>query len=213
MELNVQKINYLLKNSLESYKAVEKIIKNNNLLFSQVFQVFLQQEILEILIFLGNIQEVFQQFENINFILEQQENFKQNHFQFFLCQSYQNQSKNLTEENSFNKIKCTANGEVNIINQIYEIQKSRQKFLRGLIEIKQYNYREAIEQFTLFIEEGSYYSCQLRRKAIHHLNQLFMIEFNKQIDLKKIYLDQKACIPYDITIIIQLEYQKFFQEI
>ncbi|EAR90003.2 tetratricopeptide repeat protein (macronuclear) [Tetrahymena thermophila SB210] len=34
-----------------------------------------------------------------------------------------------------------------------------------------------------------------------------MIEFNKQIDLKKIYLDQKACIPYDITIIIQLEYQ------
>ncbi|EAR81737.2 tetratricopeptide repeat protein, partial (macronuclear) [Tetrahymena thermophila SB210] len=147
MELNVQKINYLLKNSLESYKA------------------------------------------------------------FFLCQSYQNQSKNLTEENSFNKIKCTANGEVNIINQIYEIQKSRQKFLRGLIEIKQYNYREAIEQFTLFIEEGSYYSCQLRRKAIHHLNQLFMIEFNKQIDLKKIYLDQKACIPYDITIIIQLEYQ------
>ncbi|KAL4510867.1 hypothetical protein ABPG73_007945 [Tetrahymena malaccensis] len=129
--------------SLESYKSVEKAIKNNNLLFSDLFKVFLCQEILEILIFL-------------------------------------------------------------------EIQKGKQFFLQGLVEIKKQNYTKAIEYFTQVIEEGNYYSPQLRRKTIYHLDLLFKIKFNKQIDLKKLYLDQEACISYDITIILQLECQNLY---
>ncbi|KAL4484357.1 hypothetical protein ABPG74_019534 [Tetrahymena malaccensis] len=210
IEENVQKINYLLKNSLDSYKAIENIVKNNNLLFSDLFQLFLCQEILEILIFLGNIQEAFQYFDHMNNFIESYSYFKNYNLQNSPCLSNLTKSKYKFEELSYNKMKSTTQGEFIIINQIKEIQKGKQKFLQGLVEIKKQNYTKATEYFTQVIEEGSYYSPQLRRKAIYHLNLLFKIEFNKQIDLQQLYLDQDTCIPYDITIILQLEYQNIY---
>ncbi|KAL4484358.1 hypothetical protein ABPG74_019535 [Tetrahymena malaccensis] len=165
IEDRYQQIYFNLQKSLDSYLIAQKIIFTNNLDFSDLFKIFLYQEILEILIFFNHKKQINQ----------------------YICK--------LNE--LFQKLEDTS--------QIKEIQQSKQKLLLGMIENKNQNKLKAIDYFIQSVEEGQYYSPSQRKKAIFYIKKQFQMFINiNQIDIK---LNENTQNQYDLTIILQLDYQ------
>ncbi|KAL4484438.1 hypothetical protein ABPG74_019615 [Tetrahymena malaccensis] len=198
-----QNITLLLK-SLEIFQIVLRLIQNNEFYFPDNFKIFLFQEMAEIILNLKESKQIQFYFDALNQLFQNQQN--QQTIKVLIPNHHSSQKiiNNELKYKSHNNLNSTSSLEIK--KQIFQIQKSRQHFLYGLMEQNQKNYSQAIQQFTLCIEEGTHYNPALRKKAIQHVIQLFQNNPQKLISESWFDINEEQNIPIDLVILIQLDY-------
>ncbi|KAL4484435.1 hypothetical protein ABPG74_019612 [Tetrahymena malaccensis] len=191
--------------SLEMFQVILRFVENNQSCFSEVFKIFLYQEVIEVYIFLRqtNNQQIQKLIDKVKMRLDNLKN-----------QDYIMEDSRQAECHEKKKQRITSiHSNFNISEQIIEIQKSRILFLLALIQQNNNNISEAINLFIQSIEEGSFYSPSLRKKAIYHLCQLDGCISDMQLknliskDEGNLLNDQNH--PLDLIILLELEYYQF----
>ncbi|KAL4510951.1 hypothetical protein ABPG73_008029 [Tetrahymena malaccensis] len=199
----------LLKQSLETFQIVLSFVQNNNYNFSEIFQIFLYQEIIEILIFLNfnnnNSHKISRYIKTVNQIIINSK------YQYaYISEAWQKAS---LEQKKYYKQSIMSENNFDINKQIMQIQKSKQLFLLALNEQFKNNYFGAIELFIQSLEEGTHYSPSLRKKITCHLSQLINlisdIPFKQMLDCDdESFLFKKQNSHIDLIVILQLDYYK-----
>ncbi|EAS07337.2 tetratricopeptide repeat protein (macronuclear) [Tetrahymena thermophila SB210] len=192
-------INALLKTSLNKYQIIYNLVLQNDKSFSVIFKIFLLQEIIEIMINLKSYQKNKNDLKDLVQLLVTAKNLQEKLNQSFI--------KRFTQGSKVDQQISIYENNQDVKAQIFEIQKSRQYFLNGFLEQIQNNLKNAAEQFTFCLEEGTYYNKTLRKKAIYHLNQIFRKTPLYQLVDIKFDLYQEMNKGIDIVFLIQLEYQ------
>ncbi|EAS04197.2 tetratricopeptide repeat protein (macronuclear) [Tetrahymena thermophila SB210] len=199
----------LLRQSLETFQIVLNFVENNQYSYSEIFQIFLYQEIIEVLIFLNfndnNNYKINKYIKAVHLILSNSKQLNQT-------------IGEVQQKASIDQKKCFKQSIMNEINldinkQIIQNQKSRQLFLFGLNEQFNNNYLQSIQLFTQSIEEGTHYNPILRKKATFHLSQLFNvvseIPFKDILDYDdQTYLFKQQKSSLDLIVLLQLDYYK-----
>ncbi|KAL4491044.1 hypothetical protein ABPG73_013113 [Tetrahymena malaccensis] len=182
-------IKYLMLKSIRLFKVVQKITYNfyQKSPFQDVFLIFLYQEMIEIFIYLKQTHQVDQYFEKANALLDIYVN------NIECTNSYSSKAK---DKKYLEQIKTK--------NIIIELLKTKQKFLSGIIEKQNKNYKQALEYFTQSLEEGTHFNPFFRQKVIINLKHLF-----NEICLQQNLLDEQfdnfgSNTPIDLVYMIQL---------
>ncbi|EWS71022.1 tetratricopeptide repeat protein (macronuclear) [Tetrahymena thermophila SB210] len=201
----IQESQALLKKSLNTFQIVYNLVLNNEKSFSDIFKIFLIQEIIETLINIKQNKITQNELKGLVQLLDISKNLlKKTDLSFFQIISQRisiDQYTVQTNKSQINEDKFDAKGQIN------QIQKSRQHFLQGLLEQNQNNLQNAAEQFTCCLEEGINYNRTVRKKAIYHLNYLFSKLPQYKIEDLKSILNEDSNQSLDLVIIIELEYQ------
>ncbi|EAR92782.2 tetratricopeptide repeat protein (macronuclear) [Tetrahymena thermophila SB210] len=193
LDMEQQNVLSLLKESLNQYYQVEKIIENHYLDFSDIFKIFLYQEISEILIYLGQIQkELTNYFKKIQFL------FVANNI--FISNDQFNQTNSI-----FRKKKTIQISNYNVKAIICETFKSKHLFLLGMTEKVRKNWLQAIEYLTQSLEISTHYDHFQKMRTIQILAKLFQKYCLKQDFIDEEYLNTELRIPIDTTILLELD--------
>ncbi|EWS75164.1 tetratricopeptide repeat protein (macronuclear) [Tetrahymena thermophila SB210] len=190
LDLKEQNILLLLKESLSLFQKVEKIVENHAQDFSDIFKIFLYQEITEILAHQDQKQQILTQYiKKILFL------FLKNNISFEdISQGQIDMKKNSLLIASFS-----------MKSMISEAFKSKQLFLFGIIEKAKNNKLQAIEYLTQSLEIATHYDHFQKMKTIQILSKLFKEQSQKQDFLDEEYLSSQVNTPLDLIILLQLE--------
>ncbi|EAR96018.2 tetratricopeptide repeat protein (macronuclear) [Tetrahymena thermophila SB210] len=90
-------------------------------------------------------------------------------------------------------------------NIIIELLKAKQKFLSGIIQKQNNNYKQAIEYFTQSLENGTYFNPQLRQQVIVNLKYLFNKLCIQQNVIDEQFDEFDCDTPIDFVYVIQLD--------
>ncbi|KAL4454010.1 hypothetical protein ABPG74_003893 [Tetrahymena malaccensis] len=192
LDLQQQNILQLLKESLNQFQKVEKIIQNHTLDFSDVFKIFLYQEISEILIYLG-----YKQKELTNYLKKIELLFSRNDILI--------QQEQMSQRQIFKKKKTVQISNYNIKAIICETFKSKQLFLLGIVEQARQNSLQAIEYLTQSLEISTHYDHFQKMRTIQILAKLFKKYSLYQDFIDEEYLSVEINTPIDITILLELD--------
>ncbi|EWS75864.1 tetratricopeptide repeat protein (macronuclear) [Tetrahymena thermophila SB210] len=175
----------LLTQSLILFQKVEKIIQYFIQDFTEIFQIFLFQEIVEILIQLDLKFQIQNYISKIDFL-------------FFNNQiTYQVQKavkKNISLKENFS-----------IKQMVIETFKGRQLFLLGMIEKANKNLFEAIEYLTQSLEIPTHYNYFQKVRTFQALASVFeQVPFEKSF-IDEEYLSSETEASVDLVVLIQFD--------
>ncbi|EAR96014.2 tetratricopeptide repeat protein (macronuclear) [Tetrahymena thermophila SB210] len=185
-------IKYLMLRSIRLFKVVQKITYNcyQKSPFQDIFLIFLYQEMIEMFIYLQQTHEVDQYFDKSNALLE---------VNLYKLELNNNNTK---DKKYLEQLKTK--------NIILELLKTKQKFLSGIIEKQNKNYKQALEYFTQSLEYGTHFNPFFRQKVIQNIKLLF-----DELQLQGKVIDEQfddfdSNTPIDLVYAIQLNSMSSF---
>ncbi|EAR96027.2 tetratricopeptide repeat protein (macronuclear) [Tetrahymena thermophila SB210] len=213
----MQQIKSLLKKSLDYFNAIQNLFNNRSQSISEIFQIYIYQEITEILIHLDHKNYCKQIKNYTNKIVQllskiNRQKFKINQRPISLNDyKLSEESHHIIQEED---IEYLSNSNTNqndtqifnqeIINKMIDVINNRQKVILGYLELVQENHFIAIEYLTQSLEEGKFYSPLLRKKTIFYLNQLFEEVSFKQDFIDELILNLDDSVKIDLTLLLQM---------
>ncbi|KAL4491045.1 hypothetical protein ABPG73_013114 [Tetrahymena malaccensis] len=209
--VNEQILKNNLKKSLDSHRIIENLIKLRKQNVSKLFEIFINLEILEILIHLDHINQL----KEIKFYIDETKIIINKIQPNFLKQKLQFQNQNerkfdmyesvvLEEDLSFSFQNNQNNTSQEIKFMAFEIWKSKLTFLQGKLELFKENHQTAIEYLTQSLEEGQFYSPIQRQNIITYLCILF-----QKLSIRQDFIDElilTSSTPIELVLLIQLDF-------
>ncbi|KAL4454009.1 hypothetical protein ABPG74_003892 [Tetrahymena malaccensis] len=190
-DLQQQNVQILLKDSVTQFQKVEKIVENHQKDFSDIFKIFLYQEIAEILVYQDQKQQGLPEYMKKILFLFLKNNID---YEEQLSQGQINMKKNQLLIASFS-----------VKTMISEAFKSKQLFILGIIEKAKNNKLQAIEYLTQSLEIATHYDHLQKMRTIQILAKLFQEYSLKQNFLDEQYLNSQVSAPVDLIILLQIE--------
>ncbi|KAL4504150.1 hypothetical protein ABPG72_020988 [Tetrahymena utriculariae] len=213
----MQQIKSVLKKSLDAFNAIQNLFNNRSQSYSVIFQIYIYQEIAEILIHLDHkiYNKQIQKYINSIFKILSQINLQQ--FKFNQRPVSLNDYKLSDESHHIiheDDIEYLSNSNTNqndtqtlsqgIANKMVDIINNRQKLILGYLELVKENDYYAILYLTQTLEDGKFYSPLLRKKTIFYLNQLFDKVSFKQDFIDELILNLDNSVKIDLTLLLQM---------
>ncbi|KAL4459472.1 hypothetical protein ABPG74_018085 [Tetrahymena malaccensis] len=216
----IEKISSILRKALDIFKVVENLFNYRNKCYSDIFQAFVYQEIIEILISLDQkfySKQILDYLDKTKYFLNkiQVQKSKSSYKGIISLKEYKlsEDTQNMNVEDDLDYV---SNQNLNHINQSYkskqeikntmiDIMISRQKFILGNLERAKQQYLQAIEYFSQSLEEGIFFSPYLRKKTIFNLVELFEKLSFKQDFIDEQILNFQSSTNIDLTFLIQID--------
>ncbi|KAL4504149.1 hypothetical protein ABPG72_020987 [Tetrahymena utriculariae] len=215
-----QKMTSILKKALDNLRVVQNLFTFKNKCYSDIFQAFVYQEIIEILIYLD--QKFYS--KQISAYLDKTKIFLDK----IQIQKYRNNNKLMMSLNEYklsedtqhmileDDLEYLSNQNINntlqsskfkqeITNTMIDVMNSRQKFLLGYLELSNQQYLQAIEYYSQSLEEGKFFSPYLRKKTMFNLIKLFEKLSFKQDFIDEQILNFQSSTSIDVTFLLQID--------
>ncbi|KAL4459471.1 hypothetical protein ABPG74_018084 [Tetrahymena malaccensis] len=213
----MQQIKSFLKKSLDAFKAIQNLFNYRSKSYSEIFQIYIYQEIVEIFMHLDH-KNYCKQIQNyIHIIARLLSKINRQKFKFVQRPVSLNDYK-LSDESHLiiheEDVEYLSNSNTNqndtqtvsqeIANKMIDVINNRQKLILGYLELTRENYYQAIEYLTQTFEEGKFYSSLLRKKTIFYLNFLFEKVSFKQDFIDELILKLDDSVKIDLTLLLQM---------
>ncbi|EAR96025.2 tetratricopeptide repeat protein (macronuclear) [Tetrahymena thermophila SB210] len=214
----IQKIRSNLRKALDIFKVVQNLFTYKIKCYSDFFQAFVYQEIIEILIYLDQSfysKQISTYLDKTRFLLDKIQICKsRNNQNVFTLNEYklsEDTQHMIIEDDleylSNQNINCNSSSkykqEIKYI--MIDIMKSRQLFLLGYLALGKQEHQQALEYFSQSLEEGKFYSPYLRKKTVLNLIKLFEKLSFKQDFIDEQILNFQISTSIDLTLLLQID--------
>ncbi|EAR96015.3 tetratricopeptide repeat protein (macronuclear) [Tetrahymena thermophila SB210] len=208
---NEQNLKNILQKSIENFRILENLLIFPNQNVSDLFIIFVNIEIAEILIQSDPINQIKQIQSYFNKTMDIINKLQPTYTKIKLQIQNLNEkrlddyeSAIIEEDSSFMFLNNHSNKSQEIRFMIFETFKAKLIFLKGKLEFLQQNYQIALEYFTQSLEEGQFFSPIQRENVVLYLIVLF-----QNLSIKQDFVDEfifNCSAHVELILLVQLDF-------